>query len=364
MDPFKKSLGINFGPLFSASSRSRNEKGEQSGPELFKSKARPIGPKPAITTLGGFEVIDWEWVSTSSPLGPSGYWRPELGDFVGWLPDPLPVGIGSGGSGITQNDPPKNDPQDKQDEEPLPFLEYCRCKMVRTGPGADTRNCCSEEQQKKIEDAYKGIMRPSSSIRSDLSKYRGLIECITKTFGENKICCLDPDNRDDANRYDGQSKYLDMDIWVNPSTKEIMIGMSSAASVVDYLEKLLFAMVYYCSIKDSENSTNDQAGAIIDAVGIVGQITGRYMSSKHFISVMYQLGQVMSGNGFNILGKWVWFYEGWGTFFNKDDYNKKFRNNNDRLYVFIETEIGGFSDWPITKEQKKKRERYIKNILK
>lgn len=254
--------------------------------------------------------------------------------------------------------------EDSEIEEPLPFLEYCRCKINMAGPVAGTKNCCSEEQQQKIEDAYKGIMRRSSSIRSDLSKYKGLMECMTETFAENKICCLDPDNRGDANRFDGQSKYIDMDIWINPSTKEIMVDMSFDDSVVDYLEKLLFAMIYYCSIKDRDKSTNNEVGAIIDAIGIVGQITGRYMTNKQFISIMNKMGQIVTGNAYITLGKWVLFYEAWGVFFSKDEYNKKSHNNKDRLEVIFESEIGGFSDWSITKAAKKKRDKYINNKLK
>ncbi|MBL7987452.1 MAG: hypothetical protein JNJ94_05265 [Chlorobi bacterium] len=117
MDPFKKSLGINFGPLFSVTvNPSKKEAGleidknkgeKESSPKLQKLRTPGGTPKPDIDVIGGFEVVGWEWVSTSSPLEPGGYWKPVLGWPVEKdirLPDPPPPGMrfgSGGGSGNT-----------------------------------------------------------------------------------------------------------------------------------------------------------------------------------------------------------------------------------------------------------------------
>lgn len=126
MDPFKKSLGINFGPLFSVAKESatRNNNSEKkNGAELSRFKHQTPGntPKPDIDVWGGYEVIGWVWVSTSTDMQQSGYWKPILGEFVGsGLPDTppiIPIGSGGGGSGGGGGGSPK-DPPSKNDEKP------------------------------------------------------------------------------------------------------------------------------------------------------------------------------------------------------------------------------------------------------
>ena len=156
MDPFKKSLGINFGPLFSVTvNPSKKEAGleidknkgeKESSPKLQKLRTPGGTPKPDIDVIGGFEVVGWEWVSTSSPLEPGGYWKPVLGWPVEKdirLPDPPPPGMrfgSGGGSGNTTSQEDEHPCVEKRKE----VEERKGVRIIRdyTKPcGSDKWNC-------------------------------------------------------------------------------------------------------------------------------------------------------------------------------------------------------------------------------
>ena len=238
MDPFKKSLGINFGPLFSAEAQS--DQREKKGPELFGDPPSdrpkrdrhgrkikdyvdflPIKPIPTdnwfqdylygIILVNGkrYRLIDGIWYVWEKPTPlRSGVWvrtpirssdgihyytdegRPMTDREVEQRNRELGIGYGFGGGGSTPSSasplrPPKFvNPEERENED--------------FNPGEWSRSYSpTDEEKRMIRKAIADILNLQC-----LEEFApGLLECLRKewkntSFGmNNSICLTDPVNR-------------------------------------------------------------------------------------------------------------------------------------------------------------------------